>query len=142
MYKMIVYSSVLALALGASFTHSTAQPRHHAGYQYNASNVATVSGDISAIESVSRGWGGSTGTHIVLNTGSGSITVYAGPSWYVQERVQLARGDRIEVTGSRISVDGKPGIVAKELKKGAVTVALRNDDGTPLWAGHGRRHRR
>lgn len=142
MKRIIIAGAVFTFLLLLVSTNNFAQSAHHGGYQYNTASVATVSGEITSIESVTRGWGGSTGTHLVLNTGSGALTVYAGPSWFLQDKVQLVRGDRIEVTGSRINVDGKPGIVAKEIKKGASVVVLRNNDGTPLWAGHGRRHGR
>lgn len=142
MWKIIIAGLLLAWSLLITGARSIAQPAHRAGYHYNTSSVATVSGEIASIDYGARGWGGTGGTHFLLNTGSGVLTVFAGPSWFLQEKIQLARGEKIEVTGSRITVDGKPGIVAKEIRKGTAVVVLRNNDGTPLWAGHGRKHGR
>jgi hypothetical protein len=41
--------------------------------------------------------------------------------------------------GSRITFAGKPAIVAAEVKKGDQVLKLRDESGTPLWRGQGRR---
>jgi hypothetical protein len=43
------------------------------------------------------------------------------------------------VTGSRVTVAGKQAIVAQMLKRGDISLTLRNASGVPEWAGAGRR---
>jgi len=42
---------------------------------------------------------------------------------------------RAEVKGSRITYNGKPAIVAAEVKKGDTVLKLRDDNGIPVCAG-------
>jgi hypothetical protein len=49
--------------------------------------------------------------------------------------VKLEKGDKIEVKGSRITFEGKPVIIAAEIKKGDSVLVLRDSTGVPAWAG-------
>jgi hypothetical protein len=51
----------------------------------------------------------------------------------------FAPGDKVEVTGSRVTYEGQPTIIAGEVKKGAQVLKLRDAAGVPVWAGQGRR---
>jgi hypothetical protein len=53
--------------------------------------------------------------------------------------VQIAAKDKIEVKGSRITFDGKPAIIAAEVKKGDDVLVLRDASGLPVWSGWRRR---
>lgn len=46
---------------------------------------------------------------------------------------------RVEVKGSRVTVEGKPSIIAAELKKGDDVLILRDTGGIPAWSGWRRR---
>ncbi|MDI6852119.1 MAG: hypothetical protein QME75_00745 [Deltaproteobacteria bacterium] len=46
----------------------------------------------------------------------------------------MAAGDRLEVTGSRITYQGNPAIIASEVKKGDKALKLRDAQGIPAWA--------
>lgn len=121
--------------------HLSAQRMHAARYYYDSASVVTVTGEVTAVESATRGWANYTGTHLVITTGNGPLTVYAGPSSFLEGKMSFAKGDRIEVTGSRTDTGGRPGIVAREIAKGNEKVVVRNRDGSPLWAGQGSRGR-
>jgi hypothetical protein len=41
----------------------------------------------------------------------------------------------VEVKGSRITFEGKPAIIAAEIKKGEETLKLRDENGFPVWSG-------
>jgi hypothetical protein len=70
----------------------------------------------------------------------GRSPVHLGPGGYVDgQKVKLEAGDKVSVQGSRITFDGKPAIVAAEIRKGSETLRLRAENGTPLWAGKHRR---
>jgi hypothetical protein len=43
------------------------------------------------------------------------------------------------VRGSRITFEGKPAIIAAQVKKGDRSLTLRDDSGVPAWSGQGRR---
>ncbi len=63
-----------------------------------------------------------------------------GPDWYVEKQpLKIAPQDQVDVRGSRITYEGKPAIVAAEVKKGDQVLKLRDAAGIPAWSGQGRR---
>lgn len=117
------------------------------GDMYNPKTVETVSGEVVRVEEVhSKGWGqgrgrggGGYGVHLILKSDQEEIAVHLGPSWYLDKHgPSIAPGNRIEVRGSRITFQGKPAIIAAEVKKGDQSLKLRDDDGLPAWRGQGR----
>jgi hypothetical protein len=61
--------------------------------------------------------------------------VHVGPTSYVAESgfIFLA-GDQVEVTGSKINVDGADAILAREIKKDGKVLTLRDRQGIPGWS--------
>jgi hypothetical protein len=114
------------------------------GRMYDPKTVETISGQVLSVEQV-RGKGqgragGGYGVHVILKSDAGEIAVHLGPSWFLdQQGLKVAQGDQIEVRGSRITFDGKPAIIAAQVKKGSQSVTLRDDNGLPAWRGQGRR---
>jgi hypothetical protein len=75
------------------------------------------------------------GVHVLLKTDAGEIPVHLGPAWYVERQdVKLEPGDTIQVKGARVTFQGKPAIIAAEVKKGDETLRLRSDAGVPVWS--------
>ncbi|MFN8603524.1 MAG: DNA-binding protein [Candidatus Binatia bacterium] len=114
------------------------------GHRWDPATVETVSGEVVDVQQVSFPSRKAYGVHLALKTdASPDLAVALGPSWYVDKQtVKIAKGDRVEVKGSRVTVGGKPLVLAAEVKKGDQTLVLRNTDGIPAWAGAGKRGRR
>jgi len=75
-----------------------------------------------------------------VKTDKESVSVELGPDWYVEKQpVRIQAKDRIEVRGSRVMVQGKPAIIASEVRKGDQSLVLRDANGIPAWSGGGRR---
>src|SRR4030042_4566592 len=107
---------------------------------YQPATVETVSGEITGVDKFTPGRGMCYGVHFTLKTDQETIPVHLGPSWYVdQQEVKPAPGDKVEVTGSRVTYQGKPAIIAAQGKKDGETLQLRNANGVPVWAGQRRR---
>jgi hypothetical protein len=71
-----------------------------------------------------------------VKTDAASLPVQLGPEWFVQKLpTKIDKGDRIEVTGAKVTVEGKTFILAAQIKKGAETIAFRNSSGVPVWSG-------
>lgn len=102
---------------------------------YNPQTVETLSGEVEKVELFTPRRGMSQGVHLVLKTDKGSIPVHLGPSWYMDKQgVKFEKGDKLEVTGSRVTFNKKPAIIASEIKKGDKTLKLRDETGTPAWS--------
>ncbi len=105
---------------------------------YNPKTVENLSGTIEKMELFTPRKGMSQGVHLVLKTDKGSIPVHLGPSWYIDKQgVKFEPGDKVQVTGSRITFDKKPAIIASEVKKGDQTLKLRDETGAPAWSRRG-----
>lgn len=105
-----------------------------AGRNYDPATVTTVSGTVEAVE---RGpGGGGQGIHAQLKTADGMVDVHLGPAWFLEEqKLTVAKGDALTVTGSKRESGQQSFVIAKEVKKGEASVTLRDDRGVPRWAG-------
>jgi hypothetical protein len=106
---------------------------------YNPKTVETLSGEVVSVDKFTPGRKMSYGVHFTLKTDKEAIPVHLGPSWYMEKQgMAFAPGDKVEVTGSRITYEGQPAIIAAEVKKGEQVLKLRDAAGVPAWAGKGR----
>lgn len=107
---------------------------------FNPATVETLSGEVTKVEKITTKRGMSYGVHVQLKTGNETIAVHLGPAWFIDSRkIKIDEGDKIEVTGSRITFNNAPAIIASEIKKGDNVLKLRNTNGFPAWAGRGGR---
>lgn len=80
------------------------------------------------------------GAHMVVKTNKEEISVHLGPGWYLENQdVMIEPKNTVEVKGSRIIFEGKPAIIAAEVKKGDQALKLRDESGLPVWSGWKRR---
>jgi hypothetical protein len=78
--------------------------------------------------------------HAIVRTDKGTTSIHLGPGWYIDnQELQLAPGDKIEVKGSRVTFEGKPALIAAEVRRGADVLVLRDAQGFPAWSGWRRR---
>ena len=107
---------------------------------YDPKTVETISGEIVAVDRITPMKGMTGGVHMNVKTDKETISVQLGPSFYIENQdVKLQAKDKVEVKGSRITFDGKPAIIAAEVKKGEEVLKLRDDAGFPVWIGWRRR---
>lgn len=103
---------------------------------YNPATVETVSGSVMAVERITPMKGMGAGIHLQLKSEKETITVHLGPAWYIERLdTRIEKGDAIEVKGSRVTVAGKPVIIAAEVKTGDAVLTLRDGSGIPVWSG-------
>jgi len=108
------------------------------GRTYNPQTVETVSGQVVSVDKM--GSASYQGVHLTIKTDKETIPVHLGPSWYLdQQKMTFSPKNTVEITGSRVTFDGKPAIIAAEVKKGGQSLKLRESNGIPMWAGQGRR---
>lgn len=141
-YRMLALAAVtafhLALPLGAVAQGPGTGPGRPAARHYDPASVVTVSGEVVGVERVPSPQGRGAGIHLALKTATETLSVVLGPSRYVDAQpTRIAVGDRVEVVGSRVTLQGKPVVAAAEVRKGDATLKLRNPDGTPLWSRRG-----
>jgi hypothetical protein len=107
---------------------------------YDPKTVVTISGEVVSVDKITPIKGMNPGVHAVVKTDKEMISVHLGPEWYIENQdMSINPKDKIEVKGSRITFEGKPAIIAAEVKKGDEVLTLRDASGFPAWSGWRRR---
>ncbi|MCL5005113.1 MAG: hypothetical protein M1404_01155 [Acidobacteria bacterium] len=138
----VSFSAVLVLVAGLALPFAYAQKGPGPGGRariYNPATETTVKGTVEEVKTISgrHGWNG---THLTLKTADKTFDVHLGPAAFLKEKgFSFAKGDQIEVTGSKTEYGGSEAIIAREVKKGDKKLVLRNEQGIPQWSGGRRR---
>jgi hypothetical protein len=108
-----------------------------AGYDrmFDPKTVETVSGEVVSMDKITD-QGVGYGVSLTLKTGKETILVYLGPGWFLEKQdLTFTPKDQVEITGSQITFQGKPALIAAQVKKGDKSQKLRDPAGIPAWAG-------
>ena len=113
---------------------------------YNPQTVTTVTGQVEKLEDLpSLGRGGGKGMQyrgVLLKTDQGSLMVDLAPGWYLDEKKFVVQvGDTVSATGSKVTLNNQPGLIAREVTVNGTTLKLRDEQGLPVWQRHGPRRR-
>jgi hypothetical protein len=131
----LVLLLALTLACGSE-KQGDLGPGGREGYDrmYDPKTVETVSGEVVSVDKIiDRGT--SYGVSLTLKTSKETILVYLGPDWFIEKQdLTFAPKDQVEITGSHITYQGKPAIIAAQVKKGDKSLKLRDPGGVPGWA--------
>jgi hypothetical protein len=107
---------------------------------YDPKTVETITGEVTRVDRITPAKGMSGGIHMLMKTDKETVSVHLGPSWYLENQdVKIEPKDKVEVKGARVTFDGKPAIIAAEVKKGDEVLKLRDDSGFPVWSAWRRR---
>ena len=125
-----IATAVLALAVAIP---AIAQKPGSAAPKYDVSKEVTIKGTIDNIQEMAMGKG-EAGVHLMVKTSTETIEVRLCPSGFLKDfEVAFEKGQQVEVTGSRIKIDEKEVILAREVVSGNSTVVLRDKHGAPVW---------
>jgi hypothetical protein len=107
---------------------------------FNPKTIETIAGEVVSVDKITPEKNMSNGVHIVLKAATETISVHLGPDWYIENQdMKIEPKDKVEIKGSRITFEGKPAIIAEEVKKGDEVLMLREASGIPVWSGWRRR---
>ena len=110
------------------------------GKMYNLKTIVTISGEVVSVDKITPINGMYYGIHMTVKTDKETISVHMGPGWFIENQdIKIEPKDKVEVRGSRITFEGKPAIIASDIKKGEETLKLRDEYGFPVWSGWRRR---
>jgi hypothetical protein len=106
---------------------------------YDPKAEVTVQGTVDKVEQMSDlSMSGmnmpGAGLHLLLKTDKETLDVHLGPAAFVEKTMKFKEGDAIQVVGAKVTIMGKPALIAREVKKGDETLKLRDAQGKPLWS--------
>ncbi len=110
-------------------------------WNWNPATVETLKGEVTSKDILTppKGRGRYPTVGMTLKTDQGVVYVHLGPQWSMDKQdLTIEVGDTVEVTGSRITVDGNPVLLASSVKKGEKTWQFRDQQGFPYWSGRRR----
>jgi len=102
---------------------------------YNPNDEMTASGTVQEVQEfdcpVSEQ---ELGTHLLLKASDGGLLqIHLAPSRIVRgQKIKFSAGDQITVVGARFRLEGKNGIIAREVTRGSETIIFRNNEGKLL----------
>jgi hypothetical protein len=132
MLRRVWTGALLLLLTWATF--AGAQEGVKSPFDYNPATVQTHRGLVIAVTPAAPGPVPQMVT-VQLATDKETLTVWLAPSWFLEgQDFKISGLDRLEVTGSRLMVDGRPLVLAAAVKKGDRTLRLRDAQGNPLWS--------
>jgi len=105
------------------------------GRKFNASKMETINGRVTNVERFTPMSGMSEGVMIRVKADNNqTIDCHLGPAWYIErQQGQFKDGDEVRVNGSRVEIDGKPCIMACEVRRADHMMILRDREGMPQW---------
>lgn len=123
-------AAATAVTLAAAFPSLAQQ-----GPRYDPKTEVTVNGTVEDAKEIPSQGKGAAGMHALVKTASGVFDVRLGPAeFWKRHGFELAKGDSIEVTGSKMKSGESEILIAREVKKGDRTVTLRDSSGVPVWS--------
>jgi len=122
----------LAAPPGQKDTAPAAEPRYDRASNVNVMVVVTDVKDVAEGSPL-------VGVHLIVRpesakANSETTDVYLAPDDYLKDfGCHFAKGDRIQVKGSKVKYNGGPTVLASEVRLEATTVYLRDEHGVPYW---------
>ena len=102
--------------------------------RYDRATVIDFMGRVEEVREVTAP-PGVRGVHLIIQSeGQGRIDTYLGPTVFVRDFLPYFEvGSVVQVIGSKVKVGGSVVVLARQVRKGEITLSLRDDRGTPYW---------
>ncbi len=126
--------AAVALMLAAMVGLAMAAPQATAP-KYNPATEGKFTGTVVQVVDRICPVSGGMGSHVMLKLDDGTvIEVHMAPTKFVKTyELIFKEGDKLEVTGSKITFEDKETIFAREVRRGEDTFLFRDKNGNPVW---------
>jgi DNA/RNA endonuclease YhcR with UshA esterase domain len=102
--------------------------------KFDPANQTTITGVIDQMSDYRCPISGTIGSHLTVSNPEGAVEVHLAASKFLKEYgFGFAKGDTVKVTGTKAIFDGKPAMLARQVKVGKRTYFFRDEKGIPLW---------
>jgi hypothetical protein len=101
--------------------------------KYDVAKEVTVKGTVEEVKEVPNPKG-QIGIYLMVKSGAEILEVRLCPNSFLKEfEVAFKKGDQLTITGSKVKVDEKDVILAREIEFGNNKIVLRDKQGVPVW---------
>ena len=136
---VVVFFLVAPLLLGLTASSGqTAQAEPEP--RYDSATTVDMMTVVADVREVPRG-NPLSGSHLMVRLDSAkeaseTIDIYLGPANSLKDfEVTFAKGNRVQVIGSKVKYGGAPVVLARQVRRESTTLYLRDENGTPYWRG-------
>jgi hypothetical protein len=133
---VIVFFLVAPFLLGLTASSGQVEPEP----RYDSATSVDMMTVVADLREVPRG-SPLSGSHLIVRPESAketseTIDVYLGPATYLKDfEVTFAKGERVQVIGSKVKYGGASIILARQVRRDSTTIYLRDEHGIPYWTG-------
>jgi hypothetical protein len=130
---LLCAAPALPAPAGFSDQKDTAEPRYDASANIDVMVVVTDLREIPTGNALS-------GLHLIVRPESArgnseTMDVYLAPDDYLKDfGCHFAKGDKIQVKGSKVKFNSATVVLAREVRLETTTVYLRDEHGVPYWS--------
>jgi hypothetical protein len=123
---------LFALLTGVALSQTNVPPKN-APPKYDVSTETKVKGIVEELKFLPPS-GAKPQARLLMKSGTDDVEVYLCPKSFLDDMgVTFKKGDEIQVTGSKVKLDGAELTLAREVSKGEDKLILRFDNGKPVW---------
>jgi len=138
--KLITALVLVSLALIAFIFFTTVSAAQHPSPaqdapKFDVQNQETFTATVQEVKDYHCPISGSLGTHLVLKAANGgNYEAHLAPAAYLKEFGMIFKqSDAVTVTGTKVTFDGKPAVIVRQIKVKNETYLFRDEKGRPLW---------
>jgi len=104
--------------------------------EYDPKTEISASGTLEKITHMKRGGCcGKGGLHGIIKTDQGRMIIHLAPDWFFDlKKMTLKEEEPVALVGSKMKKGANEYVVVKTITLGGATLALRDDQGVPLWS--------
>ena len=133
---MLVRKAAVLACLAATMVLAPlvlAQKAAEEGPKYDVAKEVTIKGTVEEIKEVPNPKG-QIGIYLMVKAAGEEMEVRLCPNSILKEfEVVFHKGDQVTITGSKVRVNEKDAILAREIELGNNKIVLRDKQGAPAW---------
>jgi DNA/RNA endonuclease YhcR with UshA esterase domain len=128
--RKLALLSVVALFL---LMPASGAQKNDEGPKYDVAKEVTIKGSVEEIKEVPNPKG-QIGIYLMVKSGADVVEVRLCPNSFLKEfEVVFKKGDQLTITGSKVKVEDKEVVLAREIENGNNKLVLRDKQGVPVW---------
>ena len=127
MKKFLVLTLVVLVA-ALVFAQTKAEPK------YDKSAEIKLKGVVEEVKDVPGTCCKEACLHLMLRTDKGVLEIQVAPHAFLADmEIKFEKGDKLDVTASKVTANGAEVYLAREITKDGNVVVVRDNDGGPAW---------
>lgn len=131
--KLVLALLVLVLPLALAQTHKPSSSTAESTAKYDPATEVKLKVTVEEVSEVPNAKG-EISVRLTVKQAAETFEVRLCPHSFLKEfEVTFAKGDQLEITGSKVKANDKTVILAREIVRGNSTLVLRDKEGTPVW---------